>query len=101
MEGSSKAQIITPRAITPTNESNSKKKKTTTTTDNNENNSNTNNNKLKASGQSTSNLQSLNKPQPQMAAPTLKESPPKTSMLSQNEIFGDDLNLSDDGSDMD
>lgn len=93
MEGSSKAQIITPRAITPTNESSNKKKKT-------ENNNNNENNKLKASGQSTSNLQSLNK-QPTAAVAKAKESPPKTSMLSQNEIFGDDLNLSDDGSDMD
>ena len=100
LEGSSKAQIITPRSITPTNENNAKKKKqestpsTTTVTT------------------TPTQSQSETKKKPTITqTKTGKESSPPSKSNSNNNsnslsiktenLFGDDLNLSDDGSDFD
>lgn len=81
LEGSSKAQIITPRCITPTNESSIKKKKTED---------------IRKSG---------TKPKPDVKTTSNKVTkeptpPPKPAPKQDNNIFGNDLNLSD-GTDSD
>ena len=79
LEGASKAQIITPRSVTPTNESQNKKK-------------------LKTDGKSNPSPANMNSnksnPKAKDATPPPK-SPKSVSQINADQLFGEDLNLSD------
>ncbi len=96
LEGSSKAQIITPRSITPTNENNSKKKKQESTPSTGS----------VPAVSTTTPTQSQNETKKKLPITQTKSSPPAKSNNNSlpnkaENLFGDDLNLSDDGSDFD